>query len=437
MSGISSLIGAIIAIIIVTAVGIGVINYHDRMLRNQSAIAVAEQTAHQYDEFAQALNAYVKSNFNNNIIGTISCATLKQDNYLSSSFSCTDPLGETLEGDISEPWGFPQTWIVYPSTPPNQNELSKYGISSALQWQAFTYLVASDVQDIDNSMSAFSADNGAFMQPQSSVSDELSDYFPSSGTEFSQTAPTPAYNSGYSFFIASALQKEPDYWVFNVVITEDYNNSSPSTSPAQITYTNLGDSAVCPRDGLVPTDPGNWEFTPQIPGTIMIYGGGGVSLGQYNYSDINFYICIPSPKNIINTSNSIFYDIGPVTSLNYAADQVEIDNGQTYNGAANSISGIAPQVGKIYHISIGMAQYTFIDYISLFSSGYYNTGTYQLIWGQFLNGGGVLWKGAPPSNTCIISVPNGFSPAPEVSPEPSAPCWNAINDLGLTTINLG
>ncbi len=435
MSGISSLIGAIIAIIIVTAVGIGVINYHDRMLRNQSAIAVAEQTAHQYDEFAQALNAYVKSNFNNNIIGTVSCATLQQDNYLSSSFSCTDPLGETLEGDVSEPWGFPQTWIVYPSTAPNQDELSKYGISSSLQWQAFTYLVASDVQDIDNSMSAFSADNGAFMQPQSSVSDELSDYFPSSGTEFSQTAPTPTYNAGYSFFIAPALQKVPDYWVFNVVITEDYNSGNPSSSPAQITYANLGESAVCPQDGLTPTEPGNWEFTPWIPGTIMLNGGRGTIPSQYNYSDINFFLCVPSPKNIINTSSGIFSDIGPVTSLNYASDQVEIDNGQTYNGVANSISGIAPQAGNVYDITVGMAQYTFIAYISLYSSGYYNGGNYQVVWGNYINGGGVLWEGAPSPDACVIS--STMNPAPEVSPEPFAPCWNAINDLGLTNINLG
>ena len=435
--GISNLLGAIIAILVVTVVGIGIINYHDRMLRNQSTIAVAEQTARQYDEFAQALDAYAKSNFNNNIIGQVSCGTLQQDNYLSSSFPCTDPFGETLEGDISEPWGFPQTWIVYPFTAPNQGTLAKYNLSNAAEWQAFTYLVAQDVQSMDNTMSAFSIENDAFTQPQSSVQDELSNYFPASGTEFSQTAPAPVYNAGYSFFIAPALQKTPDYWVFNVVITENYNNGNPSNSPAQITYTNLGDSVVCPQNGLLPTDPGNWQFTPQTPGTIMINVGGGVSPGQYNYSDINFYICIPSPKNIINTSSSIFSNIGPVTSLNYAPDQVEIDNGQTYNGAANSISGIAPQVGRIYDIAVGMAQYTFIDYISLFSSGYYNTGAYQLIWGQFLNGGGVLWKGAPSSNTCINSVPNGYNPAPEVSPEPSAPCWDAINDLGLTNINLG
>ncbi|MCL4497118.1 MAG: hypothetical protein M1467_03295 [Deltaproteobacteria bacterium] len=435
MTGISSLIGAIVAIIVVTAVGIGVINYHDRMLRNQSAVAVAEQTARQYDEFGQALNAYVNSNFNNNIIGQVSCTTLKQDNFLSSSFSCTDTFGEVLEGDISEPWGFPQTWIVYPSTAPNQSTLAKYGLITEAEWKAWTYLVAQDVQGMDNSMSAFSIENGAFMQPQSSVSDELSDYFPSSGTEFSQTAPAPAYNDDYSFFIAPALQKNPDYWVFNVVITENYNTGNPSTSPAQITYTNLGDSAVCPQDGLVPTNPGNWEFTPWIPGTIMLNGGGGIIPGQYNYSNINLFLCIPSPKNIINTSTNIFSNIGPITSLNYAPDQVEIDNGQTYNGAANSIPSIAPQVGHVYGITVGMAQYTFIAYISLYSSGYYNSGNYQVVWGQYINGGGVLWEGTPVSNTCVMSSP--INPAPEVSPEPPAPCWNAINDLGLTNINLG
>lgn len=435
MFNISQIIGAIIGLAIITIVGVGVIEYHDRTLMNQSTYALAEKTAFQYNEFAEALNAYVKANFNNNITGTVTCATLKDDNYLSSSFSCTDILGETLEGDISEPWGFPQTYIVYPSTAPDTAELIKFGINSELKWESFTYLVASDVQNTDSSMSAFSANNGAFTQPQSSVSDELSDYFPSSGTEFSQTAPALAYNAGYSFFIAPLLQKEPDYWVFNVVITENYNNGNPSTSPAQITYANLGDSRVCPKNGLVPTDPGSWKFTPYIPGTIMLNGGNGAIPGQYNYSDIDFFLCVPSPKNIINTSNSIFSDIGPVTSLNYASDQVEIDNGQTYNGAANSISGIAPQVGRVYDIAVGMARYTFIAYISLYSSGYYNSGNYQVVWGQYINGGGVLWEGAPSPDACVMSSP--INPAPEVSPEPPAPCWNAINDLGLTSINLG
>ena len=429
--GISNIIGVIVALLVVVAVGIGVINYHDRVLRNQSTIAVAEQTARQYDEFGQALNAYVNANYNNNIIGDVSCSTLQQDNYLSSSFSCTDPFGETLEGDVSEPWGFPQTWIVYPSTLPDQSTLEKYGLDSGAQWKAFTYLVAQDVQDMDNSMSAFSVNNGVFTQPQSSVSDEISDYFPSSGTEFSQTAPNIEYNDNYSFFISPSLQKTSKYWVFNVSMTEDYNNGNPSTSPAQITYTNLGGSAVCPQDGLVPSEPGNWELTPQTPAAMELNN----IPSQYNYTNLYFYLCIPAPNSIINLNHNIFSNIGPVTSLNYASDQVEVDDDETYNGAANSVSGIAPQVGMVYDITVGMAQYTFIAYISLYSSGYYNNGNYQLVYGQYIIDSAILWEGAPSPSLCVMS--DTMNPATEVFPEPPAPCWNAINDLGLTNINLG
>jgi len=430
----SDIIGVIVALFIIIAVGIGVINYNDRMLTNQSQAAVAQQVAWQYNEFGQALNAYVKANFNNNIIGTVTCATLKSDNFLSSSFSCTDVLGETLEGDVSEPWGFPQSWIVYPSTAPDTGILAKYGLNNELQWKSFTYLVSADVENINNAVSAFSVSNGSFTQPQSDVSDNLSDYFPASGSEFSSTAPNLAYNDNYSFFVSPALQKTPDYWVFNAVITENYNNGNPSSSPAQITYTNLGGSAVCPQNGLIPTEPGNWEFTPGLSGSIMLNGGGGMIPSQYNYSDVNFFLCIPSPKNIINTNSGIFSNIGPVTSLNYVSDQVLIDNNQTFNGAANSMSGMAPQVGRVYDIKVGMAQYTFIAYMSLYSSGYYN-GSYQTVWGPYINGGGILWQGTPSATACVIS--SYLNPAPEVFPNPPAPCWNAINDLGLTTINLG
>jgi hypothetical protein len=193
----------------------------------------------------------------------------------------------------------------------------------------------------------------------------------------------------------------------------------------------LGDSVVCPKDGLVPTEPPtNFEFTPSIPGAIKM----GSTPSEYNYSSLNFYICIPSPNGIINTSNSIFSDIGPINYLNYAPDQIEIDSSNnTYRGISNSMSGIGAQVGRVYDINIGIAHYTFIEYMSFFSSGYYNNGNYVNEWPQYISAASVLWEGAPELNACIMvdtSVVN-------IVPPLLLPCWNAINDLGLTNINLG
>ncbi|MHB1681022.1 MAG: hypothetical protein ACYCTB_11050 [bacterium] len=435
MFGISNIIGAIIALFVVVTVGIGVANYYNRGAQNQNVVVLAQQTAYYDDVFANALNSYVNANFNNNIMGTVNCSTIQSGGFLSKDYSCTDPIGETLEGDISEPWGFPQTWIVYNTTVPNIGILKKYGINSVLKWKEFTYLVAEDSMNDRSSFEAFSADSsGNISSPQSGNVSVLADYFPTSGVEFPQTVPVIDYYDGYSGIIAPNIQKKPDYWVFNVSVTENYNNGSPSTSPAAITYTNLGDSAVCPSDGIIPIKPTNWEFNiyslPPSQGAVAYNS----IPNQYNYTDLNFFLCIPAAKETINTSNNIFSNIGPITSLNYDSDEMQITDGETFNGAANSVSGIAPQTGMVYNIKDGITSYTFMAFVSLYSSGYYNKGSYQVVYGQYITAGGVLWIGAPPSNICITS--SDMNPAIEVSPNAYPPCWNAINDLGLTNINL-
>ena len=435
----SDIIGVLVAIAISLVVGIGVIHFENRMTINQSQQLLAEKVASQYTEFANALNAYVNADFNSNIMGIVNCSTLQTDNFLSASFSCTDPLGEALQGDISEPWGFPQSWVVYPSTTPNQNELAKYGINSELQWKAFTYQVAVDVQGIDNSMSAFSvysdsnSDIGMFIQPQSSVSDDLSNYFPVSGTEFAQTSPSLAYNDNYSFFMAPALQKEPDYWVFDVTITDTYDNGNPSSSPAAITYSNLGDSAVCPSSGITPSYTSNWKYNIDSPPSGSVLNNTTIP-GQSIYYTGSFYLCIPAAKNIINTTSAPFQNIGPVTSLNYGSDEVEVTSGQTFNGDNDSVGSVSPQAGRVYQITSGMALYTFLVFWTNYASGYYNSGSYNVVWGQYGAAGAVLWIGEN-NNICVES--SGMQPAIEVSPYAWPPCWNAINDLGITDINLG
>ncbi|MCL5423475.1 MAG: hypothetical protein M1385_00120 [Candidatus Marsarchaeota archaeon] len=434
--GITKLLDAIIGLIIVLAVSVMIWHFYSSDLKTNIASNIAQETAYNYDTFASALNSYVQANFNNNIGGTVSCSTLKADNFLSSSFSCVDPIGETLSGYISSPWGFPQTWLVAPTTTPNPAILSKFNINNPLQWKAFTYLVAQDAMNENQNFKGFSIDSdGQFTMPDSDVISNLSNYFPASNVEFSQTMPFIAYYDNNSIIVAPSIEKKPDYWIFDVSVTEDYNNASPSSSPASITYSNLGSTAVCPADGVTPEDnSSDWLFNPANETGYGLPGPGEIP-GQTNYYNFSFYLCIPAAKNIINTSSSIFSNIGPITSLNYGSDEMYIDDNTTFNGANNNISGMAPQVGHVYYITEGMAKYTFVVYWSAFSYGYYNNGSYNGVWGPSAQAAAILWIGEPSTND--ISIESDWEqPANGVFPNPAAPIWNAVNDLGLTNINL-
>jgi hypothetical protein len=433
--GVSDLLDIIIGTFIVLIVSVALWHFDGNIQRNTAIANLAQETAYDYVTYANALNAYVDSNFNNNITGTVSCSTLQSDNFLSSSFSCSDPLGETISGFISEPWGFPQTWIVAPTSSPNVGILAKYGLNNSLQWKAFTYQVSVDAMKFKDSYKAFSINNGNFVLSESDNSSNLSDYFPSSGTEFSQTMPDISYFDSNSFIVSPNIQKNPSYWVFSVDVNNDYNNSNPASSPSSITYENLGENAVCPLNGYTPQVPSNWSFN------INSISSGQYNYGEYipnqtNYYNKLFYICIPAPNRIINTTSQIFQNIGPITSLDYGSDEMA-NNGTTFNGSNNSTTiGMAPQVGQVYEITEGMAKYTFFVFLNFYSSGYYSNGTYDNVWGSYGSAGGAFYIGFPSSNNTICIESDSMQPAQEVTPNIYPPCWNAINDLGLTDINL-
>ena len=132
--GISQILGAIVAIMIALVVGIGVVHFYDNSAKNQNIIVIAQRTADYDNVFMQALDSYVKANVNS-AGGQVTCANLQTAGYLDKSYDCVDPLGETLTGYVSSPWGFPQTWFMtvagYPSN--ITEELDKYGINSTLK----------------------------------------------------------------------------------------------------------------------------------------------------------------------------------------------------------------------------------------------------------------------------------------------------------------
>jgi hypothetical protein len=527
--GTGKLLGILIGLFVTLAVSVGIWHFYNGNLKTSIAGNIAQETAHSYDTFAGALNSYVHANFNNNIAGQVTCATLQKDNFLSSGFSCTDPIGETLSGYVSSPWGFPQSWAVAPSTAPEQAVLSKFNINNALQWKSFTYMVAQDAMNENQNFKGYSVSGGGnqLIMPDSDTVSDLSNYFPSSNVEFPQAMPTIAYYGSSSVMVFPSIQKNPAYWIFGVSVTEDYNTASPGSSPASLTYTNYGSTTVCPTDGLMPVaNTTDWEFNSESYGAAGGLFGPQEIPGQTNYYNYNFYLCIPAAKSMINTTSNIFSNIGPVTSLNYNSDEVDITGSSTttttyscpnggtlsgtsctysatssttsptttytcpnggtlsgttcsyaatastasgtttyscpnggtlsgstctysatadtvttpatYNGDGNTVEYAPPQVGRVYYIKEGTAKYTFLVFWSAFSSGYYynNSGSYDLVWGQYAQAAAVLWTGEPSSSSSICVESSWQQPATEVSPEAYPPCWNAVSDLGLTDINL-
>ncbi len=424
MFGTSNIIGALIAILITTAVGLGVLNYYNNNFNNEQLAVLAQETAEYDNIFASALNAYVKANFNNNIMGSVTCADLRAGNFLSASYRCTDPAGEQLAGYVSEPWGFPQTWLAAPLSLPNAGILAKFGINNALRWKEFTFLVAQDSMNGQPSLEAFGiAAGNNFTSPQSGYTDNLANYFPESGAEFSQTMPAVSYYDGYSFAISPNIQSNPSYWLFYVLL-----NTSADT--ADINYQNLGYSAVCPAGGIIPgQNTTGWQFLMNA-----IYYNGGTGINYIADIDVAstptfftpFYLCIPTAKSIIKTGVTVFPSLNYYGANNYALNQLNTF-GAYYDGSGDAYSKVsgqdAPQANQAFYITDGFAKYTL-----LLSEGYVNGNNDS--W-QFYYAGAIFWEGEPadPASLCIESALSGLLP-------PVPPCWPVSGDAGINSVVL-
>lgn len=416
--------------LITIAVSLGVINYYNNNFNNEQLAALAQQTATFDNVFAQALNAYVTANSGTDISGVVSCSALKSAGFLSSFYSCSDPVGEQLAGYVSEPWGFPQTWLISPSSLPDANILAKFGIKNALQWKEFTLLVAQDSMNGQPSFQSFGISAGnSFTFPQSGYTDNLANYFPAGNVEFPQTVPSVSYYDGYSFIISPNIQLNPSYWLFYVLMTDAPGNAS-------ITYQNMGYSPVCPPDSngnhsLIPGGAeqyadSNWQFLAgysrgDISGANYF---GDIEDGLFGSSFDGFYLCVPTAKSNITTGASKFSN-STVTSMNYAADQLA-RNGAYYDGSSNTLSVNSaeqqiPQNNNIFYINDGFAVYTLLITEGLVNS---NNGGADIYYD-----GAVLWFGRPsnPSTLdgmCVISALPGFE-------LPKPPCWSVAADAGL------
>ncbi len=342
--GISQIMGALVAIIISLVVGMGVVHFYNNSAKNQNIIVLAQRTADYDNVFMQALDSYVKANMNSTG-GQITCADLQTAGYLDKSYDCTDPLGETLTGYVSSPWGFPQTWFMTVSGYPSNitEELDKYGINTALKWKAFEYQVAQDLTNSQDTGVVINSSND-FSEPQTTAVSALSDYFPSSSVYSPQTMPSLSTLDGFNI-MDGHFQLNPGYWIIQAQEADTY-------SGAYLDMINLGYSAFCPvsDNGILPVDvPSNDILTS--PGIINMQGGAS-NWGFMGSIDNTFNLCIPTVRALVNsayifpsTSNT---DTDLSDNNNYPCSQInfELSNGNWENGcSANSSQTATVYIG--------------------------------------------------------------------------------------------
>ena len=293
MSGISSLLGAIVAIMITAIVGIGVIHYYNTAAKNQNILILAQKTAYYDGTFLQALDSYVNVD-SNNLGGKVTCSDLQTAGFLSANYDCVNPLGETLTGYVSSPWGFPQTWFMTVDSfiPDTNTELAKFGIDTQLEWKAFEYQVSQDLTDSDNLGAVLNAGN--FTLPQSNINSNLSAYFPVSGVNYPQTLPVLSYYDGFNI-IAGNFQLNPGYWIIQAQEYDSYTS-------AYVDTVNLGYSAVCPLsdNGVLPANIPSGNILSQASISNVEGGGAGWGFLGSMYNIFNF--CLPATQNLVNSS---------------------------------------------------------------------------------------------------------------------------------------
>ena len=341
--GISQILGAIVAIMITTIVGIGVIHYYNTTAKNQNILVLAQKTAYYDSTFLQALDSYVNAD-SNNLGGKVTCSDLQTAGFLSANYDCVDPLGETLTGYVSSPWGFPQTWFMtVDSFIPNTNtELAKFGINTQLEWEAFEYQVAQDLTDSNNLGSVLNAGN--FTLPQSNISSNLSAYFPASDVNYPQTIPVSSYYDGFNI-IAGNFQLEPGYWIIQAQEYDSYTS-------AYVNMVNLGYSVVCPLsdNGVLPTNIPSGNILSQASIFNIQYGGPEWGFAGSIYNVFNF--CLPATEKLVNSSYVFPSASNSDTNLsdnnNYPCSQInfELTNGSWENGcSANSSQAAISYIG--------------------------------------------------------------------------------------------
>jgi hypothetical protein len=342
---------------------------------------MAQETASAWNGFAQGLNAYVKQNMGT-ITGseTVSCQTLQSAGYCSGS--CADPVGETMEGVVAAPYGFPQSWGVIATSTPNPEILGKFGIGNpdnpvdqSLKWHAFTYDVATALQGDNLTAAVYNGRSQAFKMPFGTAASTYANYsLPATPTTYGQTSNGIGPDGLMAF---PQLHKQPGYWLWQAQLLDE-------NSEANISFVNYGYSAVCPPGGVTPVSWNSpwvqnngsgtatyfdWEHSVSLPGVFMSMVDPS---NPFNYQQV--FVCVPAPQALVNNSTSY----NPFYSANNNAAQNVVNpsySSQYWNGDAQT----AVQAGELYTISVGSQIYSLVTYAGWAGAGYPGSGgTYRV-----------------------------------------------------------
>lgn len=325
---------------------------------------MAQETAAAWNGFAQGLNAYVKQN-TGTISGTetVSCQTLLSDGYYSGS--CADPLGETMEGVVAAPYGFPQSWGVIATSTPNPAILGKFGIGNpsnpveqSLRWHAFLYNVAALLQGDNLVAAVYNGGSQTFKEPFGTAASTYADYsLPATPITYGQTFNGSGPDGLMAF---PQLHKQPGYWLWQAQLLDE-------NSEANISFVNYGYSAVCPPGGITPV---SWN-SPWVQNNATYFYWwfqGNSSPGMFvsnvdpsipfNYQQE--FVCIPAPEAMVNNSTSY----NPFNSANNNAAENVVNpsySSQYWNGDGPNNQ----QAGETYVISIGSQTYSLVTYAGM------------------------------------------------------------------------
>ena len=362
----------ILMVLAFTVVGLGLIKENHFWFEQTQAQNMAQETAAAWNGFAQGLNAYVKQN-TGTITGseTVSCQTLQSAGYYSGS--CADPLGETMEGVVAAPYGFPQSWGVIATSTPNPAILGKFGIGNpsnpveqSLRWHAFLYNVATLLQGDNLVAAVYNGGSQTFKEPFGTAASTYADYsLPATPITYGQTFNGSGPDGLMAF---PQLHKQPGYWLWQAQMLDENSNTN-------ISFVNYGYSAVCPPGGLMP---GSWNspwvvtspLTGQLATNFFGYGG-GTGIYAYNEDPSNpfayqqEFVCVPAPSALVNNNTS--YDPFNSVSNNLPENIVNISySNQYWNGDGQNDD----QAGEAYIISIGSQIYSLVTYAGMTGASY-------------------------------------------------------------------
>ncbi len=369
----------ILAVIAFTVIGLGMVEQNHFWFEQTQDQSLAQQTAAAWNGFAQGLNSYVQQNSGNiNESETVSCTTLQNAGYYGGS--CTDPLGEELEGVVAAPYGFPQSWGVIATTAPSLAIMGKFGIGNPsnpqeqyLRWDAFVHKVADLLQSNNLVSAVYNGNTGDFTLPYGGTPDVYTDYnLTATPFVFGSTVDGHGPDGLMAF---PQLQKEPGYWLFQAqMLNVGVGFSVTNTS---ISFENYGYSAVCPPGGVSPV---SWTSAPYYNSGVTyayIAFDDPTTVGNFVYQepmgDNTLYqqkfVCIPAPESIVNAEanpQSLGFNTEN-NNIGYSSSYANTDpnNSGFFNGVpdANYSGGQTPVLsGAAYEISVGSRVYTLMAF---------------------------------------------------------------------------